>query len=280
MRIGVGLLALAYFLSYGWSPVERWFGPAGMLPIEKQETWLKDLLAISIRHPSPLYLTTSPGLLSGLHFVAIAGAFCLAIGFCTRVANVLSILMVLAYVHRIPEAMGHLEPVLAFMLLYLAVGPAGARLSLDALFWPKRGAEQGVPSVAANLSLRLMQVHVALFYGMMGLSKLHGDAWWEGEGIWMLLAQTESRPVDWSSLRGSPYSVNAWTHLQVYAELAFAVLIWNPRVRPWLVVGTSLLWLMFIQASGLTTFCLAMIVASLAFVPLVWLQVAVGDTDR
>ena len=37
------------------------------------------------------------------------------------------------------------------------------------------------PSVAANVALRLFQVHFCIIYINSGMSKLQGAAWWNGE---------------------------------------------------------------------------------------------------
>jgi hypothetical protein len=119
--------------------------------------------------------------------------------------------------------------------------------------------------------LRLIQVHLAMFCLMMGLMKLYGDAWWEGNAIWLLLAQTESRPLNLTGLRQAGqfgvYLINAWTLSIVYFELAFAVLIWNRWARRLLLALGLLVWTSIIVATGQLLFGLTMIAASAAFLP-------------
>jgi hypothetical protein len=103
----------------------------------------------------------------------------------------------------------------------------------------------------------------------MGLTKLYGDAWWQGDAIWMLLAQTESRPFDLTGLRDAgqfgEYLLNLWTLAIVYLELLFPVLIWNRLARPLLVALSAISWCLVGLATGHFLFALTIIVASSAF---------------
>ena len=59
-------------------------------------------------------------------------------------------------------------------------------------------------STAATISLRLMQVHLSMLYGLMGISKLMTESWWNGLGVWWLLTCTESRLVYFTWLYNYP----------------------------------------------------------------------------
>jgi hypothetical protein len=112
-----------------------------------------------------------------------------------------------------------------------------------------------------------MQVHLAAFYLMMALSKTYGDAWWDGLAAWNLLAQTHSRPLDLSSLRGNEFLLNAWTHWIAWTQLLFPGLVWNRFSRPFILVAAGLMWLLLWLLTGLTSFCLLMLVGLLCFLP-------------
>src|SRR4029450_10990305 len=130
-------------------------------------------------------------------------------------------------------------------------------------------ADPSQPSIVANIGLRLIQVHLAMFCAMMGLSKLYGDSWWDGNAIWVLLAQTQSRPLNLTALRGAgqvgEYLLNFWALATVYFELAFPVLIWNRGGRPLLVSAAVVIWSALVLATGNLLFGAALIVASAAF---------------
>jgi hypothetical protein len=102
---------------------------------------------------------------------------------------------------------------------------------------------------------------------MMGLAKTYGDAWWDGAAVWNLLAQTHSRPLDLTVLRGSEFLLNAWTHLIAWTLLLFPFLVWNRFSRPIALVAAGIMWHLMIPLTGLVSFCLLMIVALACFVP-------------
>jgi hypothetical protein len=115
---------------------------------------------------------------------------------------------------------------------------------------------------------------------MMGLTKLYGDAWWDGNAIWLLMAQTQSRPLNLTALRNAgqfgEYLINFWTQGVLYFELAFPVLIWNRPARPLLVALGILAWGSLVLVTGQLLFGLAMIVASTAFLPAEFFERLVG----
>lgn len=263
VRIATGVIALLYFASFA-SDFNRWLGPKSLLPAESVGRLLQDDTEANY-HYSLLTLAKKPAELMFLQGVAFVGAICLTMGLFSRTAAIITLVMLLSYVHRVPMVSGFSEPVLAMLLFYLCFVPGGEWFSVDALMRRRKsGAEPG-PSVMGNLGTRLIQVHLAAFVFMMGMSKLSAEPWWQGDALWYLIAQTRSRPVDLSGLRSSPFIINAWTHAVVAFEFAFPILVWNRFARPILLVLGPLLWLSLALVSGNLLFALAMTAASLAF---------------
>lgn len=262
IRIVVGLTALLYLASFSGDLV-RWFGPHGLLPPEAAITGGSPSYRFSV-----LRLAASPSGLWIIHGICLAAAAALTLGLASRAAAAATLIAVLSYVHRGIVIGGLIEPVLAMFLLYLCLAPCGAFCSLDRLVGMSvwlRGSER--PSIAATISLRLMQIHLAALYAVMGVTKLYGNAWWDGEAVWLLLAQTHSRPIDLSYLRNSAYLLAAWTHLIAYTHLAFAPLVWSRLTRPIVLALATLTWLSLIPVTGQTLFCLFMAAASGVYRP-------------
>ena len=265
IRIGTGLVTVLHLLSFN-SDLTRWFANNGILPVSVIRN-LEALQGGGGYGFSYLTFFQQPSELWAVHAVANVIANALTLGVFTRVTSVLTLLIVLSYSHRAPMLTGQLEPVLSMLLFYLCFGPAGARLSVDRWLYGRLGWKLPERSIAAVVSVRLIQVHGAAFYAMIGLSKLYGDAWWSGEGVWLLLAQTHSRPFDLSWLREYPRVLNAWTHLIVAYELLFPVLIWNRLARPLMLAIGVFVWLSIGLITGLVPYALAMLIVNRAFVP-------------
>jgi len=265
VRIGTGLVTLLYLLSFN-SDLTRWFADNGILPPAVIRN-LESLQGASNYQFSYLFWFDQPGQLMAQHAVAILLALALTLGLLTRVTSVLTLLVVLSYSHRAHMLTGQLEPVLSMLLFYLCLGPAGARAALDVPLYRRLGWKIPEQSIGANVALRLIQVHGAALYAMFGLTKLFGEAWWGGEAVWLLLAQTHSRPIDLSWLRNFPRVLNAWTHLIVAYELLFPVLIWNRLARPLMLAIGVFVWLSLGLITGMVPYALAMLVVNRAFIP-------------
>ncbi len=270
LRVAVGLLVIGHLLSLT-AGLDRWYSKNGMLPASSVRT-----IIVAETDDAPLappfwfdWLGRSEARI--VHALGIASAAAFTVGLFARFTGLATLVALLGYFHRLPLLAGHVEPVLIFLVAYLTIGPSDAYFAVGQWLRNRPGgaglASPPQPSYWATLSLRLIQVHVAAFIGMMGLAKLNGNAWWTGQAVWFLLAQTHSRPLDLTFLRDYPLLVNFWTHAIVYYELTFPILVWNRLARPIVLAVGIVLWTSIILATGLLPFGLTMIFATLAFIP-------------
>jgi hypothetical protein len=270
LRIAAGTLALWFFLGHTFD-LQDWFGPRGMLPTDTVKSLRPDPYRWSI-----LPLFQESGGLWVVHGMAVFSAACMVLGLFSRTTTMLTWLFVLSYVHRAPMLTGTFEPVLTLILGYLWFAPVGNCYSVDRWWRARRGRDpqrSDGGSTVCTLVCRLIQVHTAMLYGLMGLSKLGGVAgstsydgsWWRGEAVWWLITRSESRLIDLTMLHAYPLVVNVWTHAIVAFELAFAVLIWNRRVRPLLLTAGCILWPLTGLVTGSLSYALAMLSLNLAF---------------
>jgi len=270
--------ALAFYVVFSYTPdLQRFFGPGGLLAVDAVEQLRGDFFGWSY-----LSYTTTAGSLWAAH---IAGLFVLALfalGLFTRITSVLSLVVLLSYIHRAPILVSEAESVLAFLMFYLCLGPSGAYLSLDGLLdrLLARRRASALPvhelakaksgpanSWAATIAVRLVQVHLAVVYAMMFLAQLQGAVWWDGSAVWWLIGRPDSALVDFSGLHAHPWIVNAWTHSIVAFEAAFALLAWNRLAAPLLVVIGCVVWTLLALLTGMVAFALVMMIGSLAFLP-------------
>lgn len=266
LRALTGAMAVYFVASHSLDLV-RWFGPNGILPGPTVQ-FLSGGGFNAMFHISYFYLVQQPVELWLLHCLGLVAVVLFAVGWQTRVTNVLALIAVLAYVHRAPMLTGPFEPVLTLLMFYLCFSPSGSYLSVDAWLRHRRGeTAPPLPSWSANFAVRLIQVHMAAMYLMMALTKLAGETWWAGEAVWWLAAHSESRLADFTGLLTSIYLTNAATHLVVIVEMLMAVLIWQPVARRPLLIVSAVVWIGLVLVTGLISFGLIMLIANLAFVP-------------
>ncbi len=260
LRILTALAAFGYVLSFT-PDMMTWFGAGGLLPTPTVGELTNDF------HPSYLSLLDAPVALWSAHALGLVVVAAFLLGLLTRVMSVLTLVVVLSYIHRAPMLAGQFESVLSMLLLYLCLAPCGRLWSIDGWLVNRRSRGQVwlAPSTAATVSIRLIQVHLVLWYFTMGLTKLAGETWWTGDAVWWLITRTESRLVDMTSLHRSYYLVNLWTHAIVVYELSFGLLIWNRLARPILLGLSLVMWISLALITGMISFCLVMLIANVAF---------------
>ncbi len=192
------------------------------------------------------------------------------IGLCSRVTSILALWVAISFVHRVPAALFGLDQINVMLALYLAIGPSGATLSADHWLARRRGrgnTSPPAPSIGANLSQKLIQVHMCIIYGFAGFSKLQGPAWWNGEALSRAFANLEYQSMDMTWLAWHPWLLNLVTHLSVLWEISFVVLIWRPLWRPIVLAGAVVLHVGIGASLGMWTFGLIMLVGCMSFLP-------------
>jgi hypothetical protein len=191
-----------------------------------------------------------------------------ALGLFTRVTSVLAFVIAVSYAKRVPPALFGLDQINMMLTLYLAIGPSGAALSLDRWLARRRGVTSAPPaSSAANLAIRLIQVHMCVIYFFAGVSKLQGPAWWTGEAMWLAFANLEYQSLDMTWLASHPWLVNAMSHMSVLWEIFFCVLVWQKRLRPLVLAMAVILHVGIGACLGMWTFGLIMLVGCASFLP-------------
>jgi hypothetical protein len=239
---------------------------------------------------SQWFHVTDPFWMKTIHNLALLVALLLSVGLATRVTSVLAWVLMLGYMHRAPASLFSLDTILALVLLYLMLGPSGAALSLDRLIERLRvalaaGAKHQpvpsmtlVPSVSANVVLRLFQVHFCIICLAAGMAKIQGAAWSSGTAVWQVLSNYEFMPPRFESHTTLLHWLTAnrvlWEMIgfagsafTISVELGLPFLIWHSRLRWLMIIGVVVLQTAIALTMGLVALSLLMIVMVLAFVP-------------
>ena len=153
--------------------------------------------------------------------------------------------------------------------------------------WARAGSvtpdEPGVPvpTISANLSLRLIQLHLVVIYAMAAMGKLQGPSWWDGTATWKTMTAGEFVVGDFTPMANWPLVINLLTHATLALELLYPILIWIAIARPMvLAYAVAMHAGIALMSPGLTEFTLAMLTANLAFVSGSWLRRLATGSDR
>jgi len=239
---------------------------------------------------------TDPAWMLVTHLFILGVIVCFTLGLGTRVTAALTWFAAVSYIQRSPISLFGGDTMMMILLLYLTIGPAGAALSLDrwlAHWWRARRARaEGLPEpapapleplVSANFAIRLIQIHFCIIYFASGTSKLLGGNWWNGTAIYYTMANYEFAPLRYqfylSGMRALAQHRWLWeavmtggSFFTLALELSFPYLVWNRRLRPFLVAASMSLHVGIAILMGLVAFSLLMATMVLAFIP--------GDTTQ
>ena len=133
VRVLTGLLALYLQLTLAFD-LGRFFGTEGYLPLRTSIDWYEWFIDTGgepmLKYSYLSYLRT-PGQLAAAHWIGMGILALFTAGIFTRVTSVLSLIIMLSYFHRAPMITSQVEPIIAMLLFYLCLGPAGAAVSVD-----------------------------------------------------------------------------------------------------------------------------------------------------
>jgi Vitamin K-dependent gamma-carboxylase len=288
MRAAVGLLAFWSLFVFGldlhdYFGTTGWAEPGAIRALNRPLAWSFWLLIPDIW-------------LRAVWFLCLITLGLFALGLFSRVTAVLSWVIIVSTVRRVPIALYGFDQIVSALAFYLAVTCAsGQAVSLDRFWrrWRQTGRslarrpdhagadpnsppfQSGTPcaTVTANLALRLIQLHLVVVYGVAGLAKLQGPSWWTGLALWKTMTTGEFVVFNFTALAAWPLLVNLLTHASLALELLYPVFVWVKAIRPLALVLVITLHLgIALMSPGLAEFALIMIAANLAFVPGSWLR--------
>jgi Vitamin K-dependent gamma-carboxylase len=268
IRIMTGLMLLYTHAVWGLA-LNEFFGPDAWISRELVDVVFTGNYTYPNHFAYSIWWLIPPRFIWPAYAVMMVILALFTVGLWTRITSILSLLVVISFVNRVPEALFGLDKLNVILTFYLTVGPSGSALSLDRWLARLRGrvAATAQPSVAANFALRLIQVHMCIVYFFAGISKLRGSPWWNGEAMWMAFGNLEYQSADMTWLAWHPWLVHFLTHFAACWEISFCVLIWVPLLRPLVLASSVVMHLGIGACLGLWTFSLIMLVGCASFLP-------------
>lgn len=244
VRILAGLLFLAWLLPLAGHidslfGLNGWFDTAAYVDAERLQAQVRRNEGGDLFRPmswSLLYLAAgNPQVLKGLYWGAVAILVLFTLGFWTRITSILTWIIVVSFTVS-PVLEYDADAYLLFFAFYLMLGYAffgqrsremslvGRLLGTRSSWWlGRRNSDDQHPSLAANVALRLLQVHFALVIVTTGLHKLQTGEWWSGVAFWF-----PNYPPFKASLEAARSHVgDRELYLCVLSIGAYAVLAWE-----------------------------------------------------
>jgi hypothetical protein len=260
LRVLAGLLFLSWLLPLTGHQTEL-FGLNGWFD---RQAYV-EAAALPGGAPAPIgwslvYLCgTSATLLNLLWWTSLGVLVLFTLGVATRVTAVLTWLVVVSFLAT-PAASFDADFLLAILAFYLMIGYVllgqwNGQLSLagrllgsrDTFLAGLKPREDATPSYAANLAVRLLQVHFAIIMVASALHKLQFGDWWSGVALWYVLHP----PFTLSAADIQAMKPHAETTLFVLSlaqyvmlawQLGFPAFAWRQRWRVVLVGGGVVAW--------------------------------------
>lgn len=230
----------------------------------------------------------NPKWLWTIHLTILGIMLLFTLGLWTRVTSVLAWLGSLMYIQRLQNGMLFgMDTMTNLGLLYLMIAPCGAVLSLDRWLFERRERRRlgsnyvplpPQPLVSARLATRLIQINFCLIYFAAGTSKLLGSSWWNATAPNRFLLNYSFAPFDvpayvtfikWLVSHRWLWEINGAIGVvgTLFLELGFPFLVWNRRMRWFMVSGSIIFHTLIALLMGLVMFSLMMLALVLAFVP-------------
>jgi Vitamin K-dependent gamma-carboxylase len=254
VRLAFGLLVFVWALSLV-PDLEAFFGAEGVAPLAPE---------FSVRSWGVLAFDSRAWLAWVLLGVLLAASLALAVGYRPRLAAILVLVGVLSFEQRNGFVFNAGDSLIRVIAFYLVLAPGGAGTSLFAL---RRAARSEIPAYP-RWPLRLLQVQLSVIYLASVWEKLHGETWRDGSAVAYVLRISDLTQVAAPAwLTSSEALTTVLTYGTLGMELGLAVLVWNRRLRPWVLGAGAVMHIAFSITLAVGYFSAAMLILYLAFVP-------------
>lgn len=254
VRIALGLVVLAWTLSLS-GDLFAFFATDGIQPSQPRVVGVWGILRIAPGHVAVALLFAA----------LLLAAVCMTLGFQTRLASVIVFLGLLSFERRSPLVFNAGDQLLRILAFYMMLAPSGSALSLDRRLNGGRLLE--FPA-RAPWALRLMQLQLSFVYIGAVWAKVQGTTWNDGTAVSYALRLTDLQRLPVPSFVTHSVTLSALlTYGTLATELSLGLLVWNRRLRPWVLGSGVLLHLGIDWSLRVGFFTLALFVMYLAFLP-------------
>jgi len=166
----------------------------------------------------------------------LVSSIALVLGLFSQLAAAVALLALLSFQRRDPFVFNSGDLLLRVLAFYLILAPSSASLSVRSLL-RDRGKRWTFPARSA-WPMRLIQIQFSALYLFAVWGKVRGVTWNNGTAVSLALRITdlERFPVP-AFVTHSLLLSNVLTFGTLVLELSLAILVWNRRLRPWILLG-------------------------------------------
>ncbi len=213
-----------------------WYTETGYVPTALLDRWGGGVFRFNL-----LQHVTNSNVTAVFYGLTMLAALLTSLGLYTRVASIALLVGITSLHHRCPDILHSGDTLVRVMLLYVAVAPSGAALSLDRLFALRRGTAPAVPADVSLWPQRMMQIQVAIVYLTTVWHKSFGDWWLNGTATWYppQLDEFDRFPVPHFFDLQPMIAITTYGTLLV--ELALGTLVFAKPLRKWVIISGLLL---------------------------------------
>ncbi|OTF03384.1 HTTM domain-containing protein [Halorubrum sp. SD612] len=218
-RVGLGALLIADLLRRSRS-LTAFYTDAGVLP---RRALFADYSEVYSLHA----LSGEPWAVASLFAVAGVVALALLVGYRTRLATVVSWLLLLSLQARNPMVLNAGDALLAMLLFWGAFLPLGAQWSVDAIRRSDAEAPGGDATATPVATVASMGVllQMLVMYVTNGVHKLEGDLWMGGEAVAYVMQADQFTYLVGDHVAAFPALLRAATYVWVALLFASPLLI-------------------------------------------------------
>lgn len=254
VRIALGLVVVAWTLSLS-GDLFAFFATDGIQPSQPKIAGGWGILRLAPGHVAVALLFAA----------LLLAAVCMTVGLQTRLASLVVFVGLLSFERRSPLVFNAGDQLLRILAFYMVLAPSGSALSIDRRLNGGRLLEFPVRSPWA---LRLIQLQLCFVYIGAVWAKVQGTTWNDGTAVSYALRLTDLQRLPIPSFVAHSVTVSALlTYGTLVIELSLGLLVWNRRLRPWVLGSGVLLHLGIDWSLRVGFFTLAVFVMYLAFLP-------------
>ena len=169
----------------------------------------------------------------------IITAFCVMIGFKTRIATIINFVLLVSLQNRNYAILNSGDTIMRCMLFLMMFAPSQVKYSVDA--WQRKLAGRPYKTEVPILTIRLMQLQFSLVYFATTLFKLKGYDWVDGTAVYYTSRLVNFQRVVLPFVFDFPSLVKFATWSALFIEFAMGTLVWVKELRIWVLIAGILL---------------------------------------